>query len=58
MSTQAATTYEASSFTAREWQALRALRDRYARHRDLFAARDIAHLHFLRWLVQTGRLQP
>lgn len=58
MSTQAPATAATSSFTAQEWRSLCALRERYARHRDLFAARDIAHLRFLRWLVQTGRLQP
>jgi hypothetical protein len=36
--------------------ALLALRARYQRHGDLLGAREIARLHFVRWLCQTGRL--
>jgi hypothetical protein len=40
-----------------EWvAALRGLRARYRESRDLFSAHEMAHLRFLRWLVQTGRL--
>lgn len=35
--------------------ALVALRARYRESRDLFSPREMAHLRFLRWLVQTGR---
>jgi hypothetical protein len=38
--------------------ALRALRARYKESRDLFSAREMAYLRFLRWLVHTGRLAP
>lgn len=38
--------------------ALHALRARYLESRDLFNPRETAHLRFLRWLVQTGRLAP
>lgn len=37
--------------------ALHALRARYRESRDIFSPRELAHLHFLRWLVQTGRLR-
>jgi hypothetical protein len=37
----------------RTWQALR---NRYQEDQDLFTARELAHLRFLRWLVRTGRL--
>ena len=39
---------------ARAWQALRI---RYREDQDLFTARELAHLRFLRWLVRTGRLR-
>ena len=49
------TSTEAASTS--EWSAaLHALRDHYRESRDLFGPREIAHLRFLRWLVQTGRL--
>jgi hypothetical protein len=35
-----------------------ALRARYRESRDLFSAREMARLHFVRWLVRTGRLAP
>ncbi len=37
----------------RIWQALR---HRYHEHQDLFGTQELARLHFLRWLVRTGRL--
>jgi hypothetical protein len=49
-----ATTEEAvSAVQTRAWQALR---NRYREDQDLFTARELAHLRFLRWLVRTGRL--
>ena len=40
-----------------EWPAtLQALRARYRESRDLFSPCEMAHLRFLRWLVQMGRL--
>ena len=46
------------AFTARELRTLRALRARYHKDRDLFTPREAARLHFIRWLVQSGRLIP
>jgi hypothetical protein len=34
------------------------LRAYYRQHCDLFSAAELAHLRFVRWLVQTGRLEP
>lgn len=45
-------------FTADQWQALAVLRQQYRQHRDCFSSREVAHLRFLRWLYQTGRLVP
>jgi hypothetical protein len=48
------TTEEAvSSELTRAWQGLH---NRYREDQDLFSARELAHLRFLRWLVRTGRL--
>jgi hypothetical protein len=42
---------------APEWAAtLLRLRARYEVSRDLFSAREMARLHFLKWLIQTGRM--
>jgi hypothetical protein len=38
--------------------AMYALRARYRESRDLFSRREMAHLRFVHWLVQTGRLLP
>ena len=38
--------------------ALYTLRARYGESRDLFSPREMAHLRFLRWLIQSGRLTP
>jgi hypothetical protein len=46
----------ASTFTARELRTLRDLRARYRQDRDLFTPREATRLHFIRWLVQSGRL--
>ena len=43
-------------FTPTEWARLRVLRDRYQANRPPFTARELAHLHFVRWLHQTGRV--
>lgn len=50
----AGTATQVPRFSPAEWQALRLLRRRYRRDRDLFSERERAHLRFLRWLVQTG----
>lgn len=47
---------EMSTFTCREWIALLLLRRRYGEGQDLWDAHELAHLHFLRWLRTTGRL--
>jgi hypothetical protein len=37
-------------------QTLVRLRERYRQHRDLFTRQELAHLAFVRWLSQTGRV--
>jgi hypothetical protein len=49
----ASTEESGTAALTRAWQALR---DRYREVLDLFTARELAHLRFLRWLVRTGRL--
>ena len=48
----------ACAFTGGERCALTTLRERYRQGGDHFDERELAHLRFLRWLVQTGRLIP
>ena len=55
-STRAA--YPTTMFTAGQWRALRALRERYRQQRDLISEREMARLRFLRWLYRHGRLAP
>ena len=43
-------------FTPEEWSALQRLHARYQQSADLLTERELAHLRFLRWLAQTGRL--
>jgi hypothetical protein len=50
---RASTEEAVSSELTRAWQGLR---NRYREDQDLFSARELAHLCFLRWLVRTGRL--
>ena len=45
-------------FTRAEWHTLRALRTRYQQDPDLLSERERARVRFLRWLYQTGRLEP
>jgi hypothetical protein len=45
-------------FTPAELARLRVLRARYHARRVPFTTRELAHLHFVRWLHQTGRLTP
>jgi hypothetical protein len=56
MTASTPTSSQPAPFTQLEWWALRGLRARYHEHADLFSDRELAHLHFLRWLFQTGRL--
>jgi hypothetical protein len=44
-------------FTTQERRALRLLRARYRQDHDLCTQRERAHLRFMRWLCQTGRLE-
>ena len=54
--TQQAVTERLGVFTSAEWARLRVLRDRYQATCPPFTARELAHLHFVRWLQQTGRI--
>ena len=45
-----------STFSGAEWSRLAAVRQRFAQRLDLFSEYELAHLRFLRWLVQSGRL--
>ena len=56
MATQTAATAIAPTFTRAERRMLRALRTRYRQDHDLFSESESAHLRFIRWLYQTGRL--
>jgi hypothetical protein len=47
-----------TTITTEETCVLATLRDRYQEDRGLFSLRELVHLRFLRWLVQTGRLSP
>ena len=42
--------------TATQRHAWLMLRRRYQEHQDLFTARELAYLRFLRWLVRSERL--
>ena len=46
-----------SQFTCREWVALLQLRRRYQVGHDLWSAREVEHLRFLRWLYTTGQIE-
>ncbi len=46
------------NFTLSEWAELRALRERYEQSRDLFSAVEHERLRFMRWLYESGRLEP
>ena len=43
-------------FMPAELARLRVLRDRYQANRTPFTTRELARLHFVRWLHQTGRI--
>jgi hypothetical protein len=45
-------------FTRCEQDALCRLRLCYQEGRDLFSARELARLRFVRWLLETGQLIP
>ena len=47
-----------TTFARAEWRTLRVLRVRYQQDRDLLSERERAHVRFLRWLYETGRLAP
>ena len=50
-------TADGSQFTCREWVALLQLRRRYQVGHDLWSAREVEHLRFLRWLYTTGQIE-
>ena len=54
--TQQAVTERLRVLTPSERARLRGLRDRYQANRTPFTTRELAHLHFVRWLHQTGRV--
>jgi hypothetical protein len=45
-------------FEPEEFRQLQRLRQRYQLEPDIFTEREWSKLRFVRWLVQTGRLQP
>jgi hypothetical protein len=45
-------------FTEEEQSALATLQWFYQRGHDLLSPREQARLRFLRWLVETGRIEP
>lgn len=45
-----------ATLTCQEWVALLNLRRRYRLGQDLWSDHELAHLRFLRWLHDTGRL--
>lgn len=45
-----------ATLTCQEWVALLSLRRRYRLGQDLWSDHELAHLRFLRWLHETGRL--
>jgi hypothetical protein len=47
-----------TTFTDEQARALEILRIHYLDDRDLFEPRERAHLRFLRWLYETGRVVP
>ena len=54
--TQQAVTERLRVFTPAELARLRVLRDRYQATRTRFTTRELAHLRFMRWPHQTGRV--
>jgi len=47
-----------TAFSTGELRHLSALREHYQHTRDLFGAREVAYLRFVRWLYHTGRVVP
>ncbi len=47
-----------TEFSLVEWHALQRLQERYLQDHDLLDACECDRLRFLRWLRQTGRLDP
>jgi hypothetical protein len=54
--TQRPVTERPRAFTPKEWARLCVLRARYQADRTRFTTRELAHLRFVRWLHQTGRV--
>lgn len=55
--TQHSTVPVEAPFTDEEARALEAVRIRFQQDHDMWSGRERAHLSFLRWLVETGRLE-
>ena len=47
-----------AAFTQDEQDALTALRALYFESHDLLSGRELERLRFLRWLYETGRIEP
>ena len=47
-----------TTLTRAERHTLHVLRARYQQDRDLLSEHERAHVRFLRWLYETGRLAP
>jgi peroxiredoxin len=45
-----------TTYSREQWRILQQLRVRYRLDHDRWSERELAHLNFMRWLVQTGRL--
>jgi hypothetical protein len=50
--------YPEGVFTSDQYHALIALRDTYDQDHDLLSTQERTRLAFVRWLIETGRLQP
>jgi N-acyl-L-homoserine lactone synthetase len=48
----------ATKFTVAERKDLVHLRTRYRQGRDFLSGQEYAHMRFVRWLYQTGRIDP
>ena len=47
-----------SSFSQDEWALIKALRDCYEHGHDVLSLREQMRLRFLKWLVESDRLEP
>ena len=47
-----------NTFTSGQWQELLQMREHYRRWGDDLSRNDLARLRFVRWLYQSGRVDP